>query len=305
MKFMITKKNSGPVTNCSQTFKDQKEVNSVKKREEPQASRKLVRAASQNTQRAIPMNERKWEAVHAHSPDWGHLAAAVSKMVTKMLRHYDPNERQLDGSMHWDTIGPVLLRAFAQEGTRDSDEGFWFFLIHEGSNKKRLEYSKDNSGSLCHLRAVQGHSGGIPIRPDLMGYTRLFRTSGRSTSFTEEFRGIFNPFWGVTMTGLDKQSSLHLWIHSETTWMKKNLILITLFLKNNTVRHIWKRNQDAVKRIKLSRAQDQGLRFWQTIILLYSSARRLHWSSDFSEPRSNNVREALNTKVSTQGYVKV
>ena len=26
----------------------------------------------------------------------------------------------------------------------------------------------------------------------------------------------------------------------------------------------WKRNQDAVKRVKLSRAQDQGLRFWQT-----------------------------------------
>ena len=43
MKFMITKKNSGPVTDCSQTFKDQKEVNSVKKKEEPQQPRKLVR----------------------------------------------------------------------------------------------------------------------------------------------------------------------------------------------------------------------------------------------------------------------
>ena len=33
MKFMITKKSSGPVTNCPQTFKDQEEVNSMKKKE--------------------------------------------------------------------------------------------------------------------------------------------------------------------------------------------------------------------------------------------------------------------------------
>ena len=52
------------------------------------------------------------------------MAVAVSKMVTRMLRHYDQDERQPDGSRHWDTIGPVLLRAFAQEGARDFDEGF-------------------------------------------------------------------------------------------------------------------------------------------------------------------------------------
>ena len=39
--------------------------------------------------------------------------------------------------------------------------------------------------------------------------------------------------------------------------------MITLFLKKNTLTHI-KRNPDAVYWIKLSRAQDQGLRFWQT-----------------------------------------
>ena len=45
MKFMITRKSSGPVTNCSETFKDQ-EVNSMKKKHEPRASRKLVLALS-------------------------------------------------------------------------------------------------------------------------------------------------------------------------------------------------------------------------------------------------------------------
>ena len=147
------------------------------------------------------------------------MAVAVSTMVTKMLRHYDQDERQTDGSRHWDTIRPVLSKAFAQESARDFDEGFWLHLIHEGSNKKRLEYCKDNNGSPCNLRAIQGHSGGIPISPELMKYTlitykRKFCTNGRSTSFTEKFRGIFNPFWGVgkyleekRMTKLDKQSS--------------------------------------------------------------------------------------------------
>ena len=35
----------------------------------------------------------------------------------------------------------------------------------------RMEYSKDSNGSLCYLQAVQGHSGGIPISPELMNYT--------------------------------------------------------------------------------------------------------------------------------------
>ena len=33
----------------------------------------------------------------------GYLAVAVSKMVTKMLHHCDLDERQTDGSRHWDT----------------------------------------------------------------------------------------------------------------------------------------------------------------------------------------------------------
>ena len=181
MNFMITRKSSGPITNCSQTFKDQEEVSSMKKKEEPQASRKLVRAlsafllqkASLYTQRTIPANERRRKVIHAHSPDGGYLAVAVCKMVIKMLRHYDQDERQTDGSRHWDTIRPVLLRACAQQGAREFDEGFWLHLIHEGSNKRRLEWCKDNNGSLCYLRAIQGHSGGIPISPELMNHTLI------------------------------------------------------------------------------------------------------------------------------------
>ena len=90
-----------------------------------------------------------------------------------MLRHCDQEERQTDGSRHWDTIRPTLVRAFAQEGARDFAEGFWLTLIHEGSNKLRIEYCEDQNGSLCYLGAIRGHSGGIPIRTKLMNYTLI------------------------------------------------------------------------------------------------------------------------------------
>ena len=63
--------------------------------------------------------------------------------------------------------------AFAHEGARHFDKGFRLDLTHEGSNKKRLEYCKDNIGSLSYGRAIQGHTRGIPISPELMNYTLI------------------------------------------------------------------------------------------------------------------------------------
>ena len=46
--------------------------------------------------------------------------------------------------------------------------------------------------------------------------------------------------------------------------MKKNTMMITQFLKKVHNHSHWKRNQDATYWVKRSRAQDQGLQFWQT-----------------------------------------
>ena len=58
---------------------------------------------------------------------------SVFKLVTAMLRHFDLDERQRDGSRHWDSIKPVLIEAFAQKAARDFDDGCWLRLIHDGS----------------------------------------------------------------------------------------------------------------------------------------------------------------------------
>ena len=170
-----------------------------------------------------------------------------------------------------DTIRPTLVRAFAWEEARDFDDRYWLMLIQEGSKKMRIEYCEDKNGSLCYLRAIQGHSGGIPIKSRIGELTHLFPTIGRNTSTTEEFRGIFNPFWGVDWFWEDKRNTetrqsvfcTALNPFGQETEEELRSLDYTVPQKQYNETH-WKRNQDAVYWIKLSRAQDQGFRFWQT-----------------------------------------
>ena len=100
------------VQNCPRNFKNQEEESLAKNRP-ILASRRLVQSmfqvflatrklaqrllafllqASLYTKRHIPTNERKWKVSHAHPPDGGDLAIAVSNVVTIMVRHYDQDE---------------------------------------------------------------------------------------------------------------------------------------------------------------------------------------------------------------------
>ena len=49
----------------------------------------------------------------------------------------------------------------------------WIQLIQGGSSEKRVEYCADHKNSLAYFGAIQGHTGGIPIMQELMGYTSL------------------------------------------------------------------------------------------------------------------------------------
>ena len=125
-----------------------------------------------HTQRTIPTTERKWKVVYANS-SYGALSIQDPKMVTRMVRHFDQDERQSDASLHWDTTRPVLLKAFAKHRARGFSEKHWLRLIHEGSSSTRFEYFEDSKNSLAQFRAIQGHSGGTPIDPGLMEYIRI------------------------------------------------------------------------------------------------------------------------------------
>ena len=99
MKFRITKKSSGPVTNCSQTFRDQKEVNVMVKKKKIQLQQGNLCgpwSVPQHKKKTIPTNERKWKVIQTEET-W---QMQSPKMVTNMVRRYDQDERRPDGSMH-------------------------------------------------------------------------------------------------------------------------------------------------------------------------------------------------------------
>ena len=146
----------------------------------------------------------------------------------------------------------------------------WLQKIFEGNSKTRMEYCKNKDGILCNLRAIQGHSGGIPIEPQSMGYVfiprnwkRYINHRGRSWNSQSILgkglipggkekdkarRAVFltptNPF------GDDPEEERP---HDDFTVPQK-------------APHVtkWKYDQNAVCWVRLSKAQDQGLEFWQT-----------------------------------------
>ena len=66
-------------------------------------------------------------------------------------------------------------KKFAQDGARDFSDEELSQQVLEGSSMNRIECCKDKDGVVCYLRAIQGHSGGIAVDPNLMGYFLIFQ----------------------------------------------------------------------------------------------------------------------------------
>ena len=64
----------------------------------------------------------------------------------------------------------VSINKFAQDGARDFSDEELSQQVLEGSTMNRIECCKDKDGVICYLRAIQGHSGGIAVDPNLMRY---------------------------------------------------------------------------------------------------------------------------------------
>ena len=91
----------------------------------------------------------------------------------KLLRHFDQDERETDGAVHWDTIRPELWRGFWENDAEEFKYSESIDHIHKGSNKVRFEYCETSQGSLAYIRAIQRHSGGEAISPEMMGHVLL------------------------------------------------------------------------------------------------------------------------------------
>ena len=100
---------------------------------------------------------------HQHQPV---AAYDVSKKVISLLRHNQTVQREDDGAIQYWTI-KFHLRNHSSQVQHWSDERWKSCLTAGGGSKRRYQYCSDNSGTILHLRALQGHSGHNLIDPTL------------------------------------------------------------------------------------------------------------------------------------------
>ena len=89
----------------------------------------------------VPTRDREWITIPAFDAcNKNSISSAISKMVTRMVRHHDQDDRDHDGAAHWHTIYPKLLRAFEEQvGRVRTEMGFITFIsrtTRQGSNAK-------------------------------------------------------------------------------------------------------------------------------------------------------------------------
>ena len=78
-----------------------------------------------HSKEVIPVEEGKWNDVLAYKKFKGNtLQAEITKLVMRLARRYGQDERETDGAVHWNSMGPKLRRAFQKAGGQkfsDSD----------------------------------------------------------------------------------------------------------------------------------------------------------------------------------------
>ena len=112
----------------------------------------------------IPMNERKWIEIE---PEESSLSEyEISKKVINLPRHSQTVQREDDGAVQFWRIKEHLQSQFPQI-LHWSDNRWKACLAAGGGSKRRFQYCTDDSGTIVHFRALQGHSGRSLIDPSL------------------------------------------------------------------------------------------------------------------------------------------
>ena len=137
-----------------------------------------------------------------------------------------------------------------------------------------------------------------------------FRTTRKNLSFTKDALSTPNPSLrqvssveGKRAKREDKPSSSHLSTLSEKIKMKKNPT-VTYQKRKGHYHSIWRHNQDAANWVKLSRAQDQWLQFWQTrsnaIIVHDLEPANYIYRAISRNGKRNTTRKTLYTSTTTK-----
>ena len=170
--------------------------------------------------------------------------------------------------------------------------------------------SGSHKNSLAYLRAIQGHSGGTPIMPELMGYTSAPHNwkectfhRGCSWSVQSILEERTDSGWKSTASSLLYNTELFSW---KSRWR-------TPWWFRSSSESALSQSLETASRCRLLDKIVQNTRFGianlaNKVICDHhpqSCARRLHLQSNLWERRrSSIVRNTLNPKASTQSYAE-
>ena len=112
---------------------------------------------------SVGSSQRKWriilaKAKHKRDCEFRH----ISKHVTRVLRHKGCQEA--DGAEQWANALSLLKDA---EHTQDWKKARWIDVLGRSTDKPRMEYCEEQLGTIRYIRALQGHSHGVAINPNL------------------------------------------------------------------------------------------------------------------------------------------
>ena len=232
----------------------------------------------EETFKSSAMKDRVWTTIRGFPQSEKHsIETRISKEVTRMVRHRDQDEREEDGGAHWDTILPTLKKKFQNQLEDEGKSMNWVEHFYRGNHKTRFEICKNADDELGYIRAIQGHSGGMVIQPELMNYV-LIPCKWKQVIY---HMGCARDRYSIAEAGLvaggeENEGGRQTIFFTPLDPYPIEVESSTDFSKPRKVHYQthWRPEQDAVYWINLSRAQDCGLKIWKTqshAIIVYQS----------------------------------
>ena len=105
---------------------------------------------------SIPIGERKWNDILACEKFKGTLWNPVMKLV----RHLDQKDREIDGAVHWKSMGPKRREAFQKEGGRTFSDSEWFNYRRMAVPKACREQTAGGLARVPNLRVCEHLASG-------------------------------------------------------------------------------------------------------------------------------------------------
>ena len=95
------------------------------------------------------------------------------KWLQILVRHRDLADRETVGAVQWVSLCSKLRHAFQSEGAQTCSDSHGQDYIQKGTNKTRFQHCTNSNNSPLYVRAIQVHSGGELIAPDLMNHVAM------------------------------------------------------------------------------------------------------------------------------------